>query len=101
MKIMEIFSKKLPREDKLIMRAFSLRPGMWVKCGGRVGILTDLEVIPTNPDPHGRVVFTDSDKGENLDAQIVPLSGVTQASYKQIPTKRRPNPNTGAALGYI
>jgi hypothetical protein len=67
---------------------------MWVNFSGKVGILTDL-----SPGDIASVMLTDAN-GMNLLAVTCRASELRQATYEEIPLKRRPDMDMARRLGY-
>lgn len=72
------------------------RRGMWVKdAKGRVAILNSFDLKAAA----GEVHVVDA-QGQTTAIEVVPLTALRQAGFKDIPQPRRPTKERGALLGY-
>lgn len=89
----KIFKKEVKREvPEIVNKAW--RSGMWVMTDKGVGILTNIGITSI-------VALTDKD-GITIEEYSVPLSIIRQASWFEIPEKRRSGmtADEGKGLGY-
>jgi hypothetical protein len=67
-----------------------MRLGMWVRCGSKTGIVTNLEPL---------TVDVVDDKGETV--ETIQPGNARQAKRNDIPSARRPKADHAKRLGYV